>query len=250
MKRLLVALVVVGPVTLLAGGLAATSARATETCAYDALTQTVRIVFGAPDTASVTADSAGNIRVAGHDCGGATTTNTTAVTLTGSVGNDTADLKLSGGVFPGIAFHVDLGGGGQDRLRIFGSHGHDHVVMGSNGINLDADHATAPDVLLIHTESVLINGDSGPDVISGNGGDGTGRPAKIALRLYGGGGNDTVIGGAGNDVIEGNDNNDHLYGKAGSDIILGNKSDDYIDGGPGIDHCHGGQGANRLVNCP
>jgi Ca2+-binding RTX toxin-like protein len=236
-------------VVTLAWGLNATAARATESCGYDAQTQVVRIVFGAPDTASVTIDSTGNIRVSGQKCGDATTTNTTAVRITGSAGNDTADLKLSGGDFPGIKLHIDLGGG-HDRLRIFGGHGHDHIVIGSNGINLDADNLLIPDVLLAHTESVLINGDSWPDVISGNGGDGTGRPTKIPLRLYGGGGNDTAIGGIGNDVIEGNDNNDRLYGKTGSDIILGNKGDDYIDGGPGLDHCHRGLGTNQLVNCP
>lgn len=240
---------VIGLVVALAGTLDATSSLATDSCAYDAQTQTVRIVFGAPDTTSLTLDTAGDIRVSGQKCGAATITNTTAVRITGSAGNDTADLKLSGGAFPGIKFHIDLGGG-QDRLRIFGGHGADHVVIGSNGINLDADNLLVPDALLAHTESVLINGDSGPDVISGNGGDGTGRPTKIPLRLYGGGGNDTAIGGAANDVIEGNDNNDRLYGKTGSDIILGNKGDDYIDGGPGIDHCHPGIGTNQLVNCP
>ncbi len=227
----------------------APAARAAPSCAYDAAARTVAVQFAAPETVGVVTDSDGYIRVAGLRCEGATVSNTETVDITGSGGDDTADLKLSGGDFPGIVFRVGLGAG-ADRVRIFGGSGQDHVVVGADGVNLAADAASAVDVTMTGVESILVNGDPGPDTLSGHGGYGTGDPTDVRLVLFGGGGTDVLTGGVAGDLIAGNDNGDTLLGKAGPDLLMGNKGGDDLNGGAGTDRCLGGRGTDTRVNCP
>ncbi len=220
------------PLVGLVGG--AAPAVATPTCAYDSGTQTMSATFAAPDTVAISLATDGSFRVNGLGCSGASLANTTTVDITGSAGNETADIKLTGGPYTGVVFHVDLGSG-HDLLRIFSTSGADHVVAGLDGIDLEADTHQQVDVTTVNVESLLINGDSGPDTLSGDGGFGTGLANTIPTTLMGSGGTDTLIGGAGNDVLFGGDNSDSLNGMAGNDILIGNSGSDTMLGGTGFD---------------
>ena len=245
MRRL--ALTALLPLAIFWAG-SASPAHSAPTCTYDPSTGTVSIQFAAPDIASVGTTADGYIQVSDQHCSGATVSNTSTIDITGSSGDDDADIKLAGGDFPGIVFHVDLGAG-SDRLRVFGGPGADDIVVGQDGINLAAATSSTVDVTLAGVEKILINGDPGPDYLSGAGGDGTGGPTSIPLVMYGGGGDDTVIGGSGNDFLEGNDNDDHLAGRAGNDTLYGNKGNDFLNGGSGHNSCLGGQGTNVVHHC-
>ena len=52
-------------------------------------------------------------------------------------------------------------------------------------------------------------------------------------KLYGEGGNDTLIGSAGNDMLFGGDGDDKLYGGDGDDVLDGGAGNDYLEGGRG-----------------
>jgi len=61
------------------------------------------------------------------------------------------------------------------------------------------------------------SGDSGPDVLVGQGNDDT---------LTGGGGDDLQIGGGGNDSIDGGTGGDNIHGGAGADLLRGGTGND------------------------
>ena len=59
-------------------------------------------------------------------------------------------------------------------------------------------------------------------------------------RMYGYGGNDTLIGGPKNDDLYGGSDNDDLYGGSGHDDLYGGSGNDYLDGQSGNDYLSGG----------
>ena len=78
----------------------------------------------------------------------------------------------------------------------------------------------------------------------------------MPTRLYGSGGDDTIIGGrgkdriyggSGDDFIQGGNNRDIIYGEAGSDTLEGQLGNDYLDGGDDNDTLTGGQGIDRHI---
>ncbi len=217
-------------------GSAGATANAASACSYDSsiATATISMAPGATTPTRIQVGAGGQLEVTGASCQGATVANTQRVLVLGTDAADTFDISLAGGPFTGIALTVNLGAG-NDQLRVFGTSGNDHLVIGSAGIDLDPDTSRGPDVMLVSVESVLANGLAGSDVISGQGGGTDGGPDSIPLTLIGAGGNDTLTGGAGNDTITGNDNNDVLDGKGGNDLLFGNKGSDVIIGGTGFD---------------
>lgn len=66
-------------------------------------------------------------------------------------------------------------------------------------------------------------------------------------RIYGAGGNDTIIAGNGIDHIEGNAGNDSIIGNAGDDRIFGGSGNDTLIGGAGRDLLHG-QAGNDFID--
>ncbi len=228
---------VIAAALLLAASVAAAgvpAAKGASECSYQSSTRIVTVDLNsvAPSARVEVSDS--HIEVGGSDCGKATTANTDQVVVNGTDGPDVVDISLAGGAFTGVPIAIALGES-QDQVRVFATSGHDHIVVGSAGIDLDPDVARGPDVTLTGVESLLVNGLSGSDAISGQGGAGDGTPTTIPLTLTGAGGNDTLVGGAGNDLISGNDNDDVLDGKGGDDLLFGNKGSDVIRGGAGFD---------------
>ena len=233
MKPIIAAVLLFAACTLAAG---APSARAASACSYDSSTGTagINLVPGSATPLRIEVGAGGKIDVGGSECGAATVTNTQRVLVLGTDAPDTFDISLAGGPFTGIAFTVNLAAG-HDQVRVFGTTGDDHIVIGAPGIDLDPDTSRGPDVTLVSVESILVNGLAGADAISGQGGTADGAPDSIPLTLTGAGGNDTLTGGAGNDTISGNDNDDVLDGKGGNDLLFGNKGSDVIRGGAGFD---------------
>jgi Ca2+-binding RTX toxin-like protein len=206
-------------------------------------------------------------------CTGGQATVTTVDTI--NVGLDGPDagvqaftIDLSGGPFaPGqtvetsgvneIEFNVDLGTGGGDRLVVSGSSGPDTITFGSSGAALNADND--PEVTTATIDLWVALGLGGDDVISGQGGNGTGSPTTIPVGSStfptdGGEGNDTISGGnsATGDVLFDtgastldDPDNDTLNGFEGPDDLFAGPGDDTLDGGNGNDEENGGFGDDR-----
>ena len=204
-------------------------------CSYQSASRTIDVGLSNGDgTTRIEVASDGRIRVGPSKCGAASVTNTDTINVEGTDGPDHVDISLRDGPFTGIVFHLALAGG-RDQLRVFGTVGNDRMIVGAAGLDLDALTHPGPDVTLGGVESVLLNGLAGKDVLSGQGGAGSGAPTKIPLNLIGAGGNDHLTGGAGPDILSGNDNTDVLDGKGGNDLLFGNKGSDTIRGGQGFD---------------
>jgi hypothetical protein len=139
----------------------------------------------------------------GVDCVVSTGVTQTAVTVTGTPGDDTIDCS---GASPGKT--ID-GFGGNDTITgtqfvdiITGGEGNDTITgLGGNDI---------------------LDGNEGNDTISGGEGDDI---------ITGSEGNDTLSGEGGNDFVDGGNDDDVLSGGAGVNTLIG---------GPGTDTCNGG----------
>jgi Ca2+-binding RTX toxin-like protein len=94
------------------------------------------------------------------------------------------------------------------RIIVNGSGGNDRIDLSRVGV------------------SVVVNGDSGRDQITGGRGND---------KLSGGDNGDVIHGKAGNDTISGGDGDDLLFGDDGNDSIKGDKDLDSLRGGDGDD---------------
>ena len=88
------------------------------------------------------------------------------------------------------------------------------------------------------SDSDVLRGFYGVDVISGLGGDD---------QIFGYAGNDILDGGEGADYIEGGTGDDSIFGGSGNDYLSGDTGNDIIDGGVGDDTLFGGNGADTYV---
>jgi Ca2+-binding RTX toxin-like protein len=127
-------------------------------------------------------------------------------------------------------------------LTVNAGGGNDTVTFNS------ADDALVPnDASIMNSQSVVINGDAGNDILIGaaalndvmNGG--TGEDV-----VNGRGGNDTLGGDADNDVLLGGGGDDNLFGGDGDDRVKGQGGTDSVGGGAGDDTIEGGAGTSSL----
>lgn len=249
-----------------AGSLAHPGWAHAESCTYDPGTKAV--------TASITAGSGATLVVALGElrfgavpasCGGATTTNTDSITITGGAGTtETLVLDHRGGVFgpgataesntPEIEIAAALGDA-ADRVVVYGTEGPDYFAAGQNGFatsddgDVDITFSPAAFQLEVH----LLGGD---DYFNGRGESGAGLHFLGPIVLTGGPGNesllrgssepDTIDGGAGNDVLRGQEGNDTLDGGEGDDSLGGGGDDDILIGGPGVDEFTGSSGDDTI----
>jgi Ca2+-binding RTX toxin-like protein len=220
-------------------------------CDYDPTTKTVTATFDAATAGQFYVD-AGKIMADSAQCETATVTNTDTIVVNGSppVGDDEEPreevfVNVSAGAFapgatdePGasdeIEFHLDLGVTSipdvKPALGIVGSNGPDSIVMGgdpvggpkvnlnayeSDGIDADIDFAQ-PAVAVID-----LRGQGGADILSTQGGYGTGtttlRP-NIAV-VSGGAGDDDLFSDGLQDLRPG-PGDDDLMGYAGPDTVV------------------------------
>ncbi|HEV2747539.1 MAG TPA: calcium-binding protein [Allosphingosinicella sp.] len=164
--------------------------------------------------------------------------------ITGEEGHDT----LSGGAgddrLSGFYGNDHLSGGdGDDRLSYFvgtdvldGGEGSDTASV-TGTIDLANDTQLGGALTLLSIENLIgfghgniFYGDEGPNILETTFGENH--------RLYGRGGDDSLIGGFGAD---------RLHGGAGADTIDGGFDADYLDGGEGADMIDGGFDADHLI---
>jgi Ca2+-binding RTX toxin-like protein len=131
-----------------------------------------------------------------------------------------------------IELTVDIGAPGRVSVRVNGFLR--RFTLGEiNEINIQAGQGD--DVIKIDNGKVEL---TTPTRMYGSGGDDT---------ILGGRGKDRIYGGAGADFIQGGNNRDVLYGEAESDSLNGQLGFDYLDGGDDNDTLTGGDGVDRHI---
>ena len=247
-------------------GLAVTASAAT--CTFTAPTVTIDVVAGETVTIARNGDA---IAVNGTACGAATVTTTDSIVVTASGAPNEIAIDLTGGRFqPGAAaepdgdseieFTVTLPTG-SPILRVIGTAEADSFALGEGGINLNADEATGDaDVTISGTPAITIEGAEADDVLSVDGGAGTGAAGPGAT-LQGGAGDDYILAGVGGSAFDGGDGTDTVDFSAstggvavdlhagtaqgqGSDTIAAIEN---VTGSPGNDEIVGDDLANVLA---
>ena len=200
--------------------------------------------------------------------GSPTTLNTNSISihnLAGRLDNDVLIINPAGfepGSVPEagddeIEFFVNLNNGGLSDLEVLTEPG-GRLEFGTSGINANGGpDEDQPDADIIHNDSSsTLSGSGGPgtDIITAQGGPGSGGPLSRAVLLTGGSGSDVVFGGNGDDRLQGDDGADELRGFGGRDTVTGGPdantllaggegndeilpgtAGDPVDGGPGVD---------------
>lgn len=161
--------------------------------------------------------------------------------LSGAAGNDT--LK-SDGYYEDEGNEYDAlnGGAGDDLLSIGsgdtanGQAGTDRLEANFAGSTLNEtyairqeSHTFANGARVSGVESLLYQGGSGADAITGGDLEDTLRGGDGDDQLSGGGGYDSIQGGNGNDRLNGGGGDDIFYGGAGNDVLIGGAGDDRFD---------------------
>ncbi len=187
------------------------------------------------------------------DCGDATTSNTSLITVLGTDVNDliVIDDQGPGGPFP-TDIEMDLRGrDGADRVWFWDTDTGNTYRFGVAGGVLagDRDGTGNPTLTFRSVQEVLVDAAGGRDILTGSPGGAFDGPYSGRLTLFGEGGVDKLVGGSARDYMEGGNRGDDLRGKAGADDLRGGYGDDALDGGPGEDSCQGGPGDDTKVNC-
>jgi len=235
-------------------------------CTHSGTTDTITIDAGqtasvgidtapAPDT--IEFDDDATPFTAGTTCGDVS--NTTLIAVTGSTGNETFVIDLSGGAFPAaINFTIDMLAG-TDALTINGSSGADTIEFGANGVDLDNDDAAdvtdpTPPGVPAGVETFTVNAAAGGDTVTGSGSTGLGAAFASGLTFNGDAGTDTIGGGSGNDTLNGGADADTLTyaGFTGAITVDLSLATAQVTGGAGTDtlsafeNATGGSGADTL----
>ena len=226
-------------------------------CAYDAALHDVHAISDVASGSFLRVGPGGEILADGAVCvsaanEAATILNTDTIAI-GATGDGAAvGIDLSGGPFsPGftdeplstsdeIEFVLLLPG---DSLpAVLGSDGPDHLVVGTAGINLNADEPDDDVNVTIGpgTPTVTLGGGGANDVLTSAGGAGTGLSYAAVTLLDGGDGTDTIVGGDSRDVEFGGPETDELDGGGGTDSLFGGNGFDILTGGAGDDQLDGG----------
>ncbi len=244
----------IGAVALAAVATAPQVASASVSCSYDAGGHWVSVKLDADgDHASLAVDAAQKIAVDGVPCGAATVNNTDVIFVGDLSAGGAAKFEIdasSRSFAPGLSdegfdgeieWLVGLGDG-IDTLTVRGGAQRAAIVLGTAGINLDADElGVDTDVSLVDVDKVVVHGGPGSDWISGHGGAGTSNPYTGALSLYGGPGDDELEGGE-------NENWDtYIDAGAGDDLLVAGSRGDALMGGAGDDTIVGGAGLDEAV---
>lgn len=241
-------------------------APAANTCVYHADQKAVAATVSPNGTATLAVVS-GQIRFgASHvPCGAATSVSTDTIYVYGSAGaKERLVVNLTGGPFtPGATAEasgsseieiVTSLGGPNDEILVLGSVADETLVAGSAGMafNNDGDAdltSTTPPAY------IELQGGGGRNVLTAQGGFGTGgafagrttiMAGALGDELHGGNGDDLLVGGAGNDAISGYVGVDQLWGLGGNDTQNGGDGNDALIGGAGIDSLSGGNGDDLL----
>jgi Ca2+-binding RTX toxin-like protein len=154
----------------------------------------------------------------------------------GTAGGDGAVFEVTGAPFVSSSFATLANG----VLTVNGTNGDDTITLSTDGTNLTAslDGTPVQSFALSSITSVVVNGNSGNDLITIDPGQNVAWPSSLGVSVSGGPGDDTITGGPGPDT---------LFGGLGNDSIGGGPGDDYIKGAQGDDTLVGGQGNDYLI---
>ena len=149
-------------------------------------------------------------------------------------------------------------------VAVSGTTGDDRMTVGSSGLDVDQDKDVDVQVFGDGTRW-LLDGGEGNDLLSAQGGHGTGDALVTGVTLTGDAGDDRLIGGRGDDVLVGGTGSDTLQGRSGNDQLAaldlvptpgvdvdahdtldGGNGNDELIGGPGQDVLSGGMGDDLL----
>lgn len=275
----------------LVGAIPAPPAWAAPICLFDQMIGRVDVAVAEGDVATI--GRAGDaIALDSTPCDTATVSNTETIAVTGTGTPVEVRIDLSGGVLaPGLTTETDGGTSeieisitlptGSPTLRITGTAVTDTVVVGSAGINLNADEAT-PDVDLTISGSpiIFVEGGDGADTLSVAGGTAEGSAVPSAI-LAGDAGDDLLLAGSGPNTLDGGEGTDtadyaaatqllladlgavralhadgsidvlaaieNLTGSPGDDTIIGDAGDNVLRGGAGNDVLDGADGNDELT---
>lgn len=185
---------------------------------------------------------------------------TRTVVITGSSGNDVAEVRQLGSSVVISLATADgrssrtIAASSVARIAFTGLSG-DDTFTNLTGVPSRADGGPGMDLLRGgRAADELIGGDDG-DVLRGGAGNdrlvgGSGRDELLgdegADALWGGVGGDSMHGGRGNDGVFGEDGDDVLHGGGENDAVIGGKGGDELFGGPGSDSLDAGEGDDRL----
>jgi hypothetical protein len=255
------------PVTVAVTDAEAATATDVPTCSFNATKHTMTVsMTGAETSARISRSSDDRLLVNADLCESslgkaATVYNTRIVRVTGSEGEQSVNLDLSGGQLapgfgdePGASDEIEVVlklGSGTDVVHLTAGDTASDVRAGTkrdgiSRLNLNADETDGvdPDVTMRSVESVIFHGGVMNDRFIGTGGVGTGRMLAVRTVLIDElGGNDLLVGGRGNDSITDNTSvvdSDTLRGGPGADVISVYDPDttgDLVDAGPGADTC-------------
>ncbi len=279
-RRLLVTAAVLAVASV---GLALPAAAAS--CTFTAPTVTIEVAQGETATIARTGEV---ITLNGTPCEAATVTTADSIVVNATGAPTEIAIDESGGRFePGltpepdgseIEFTLNLGTA-TPVLRIVGGADADSIVVGADGINLNAGETTGDVDVMVPAGGPVITvlGGAGDDRLSVAGGAGTGEPSPGATLqgedgadlLQAGTGGSAFDGGAGTDTIDyailsgvtvdlaagtagatGTDTVtavENVTGSPGNDTITGDDQANVLAGGDGNDTIDGGGEADTLL---
>jgi Ca2+-binding RTX toxin-like protein len=232
---------------------------ALESCAYDPGTKQITASITSGSEATLKVKSSGELwfGLSPSACGGATTTNTDLITVSGDAGTvEKLTVDMSEGFIgpgfssesnlPEIEFNVNLGDAADGFTVIGQATAGDRMAAGLSGFsfNSDGDLDVAFSPLPSH---MTITGGAGVNFLTARGGWGAGLAYPGNTTITGGGSDDELNGGNGNDAITGGDGNDFVNGYGANDTLLGQAGNDRLSGGDGDDTITGGAGADDLI---
>lgn len=154
--------------------------------------------------------------------------------LVGRAGNDT----MAGGT-GNDTYYVDALG---DMVQ-------ENIGEGTDLVRASLSYTLSPNVengLLTGTGDFQMVGNALANRIWGNGGNNTIVSYEGDDTVYAGGGNDAVAGYLGNDVLYGGIGGDALSGEQDDDTLNGESGDDGLSGGSGADTLNGGDDTDSL----
>lgn len=214
----------------------AAHAQTAATCSFDGATATLTITVDG--IAASVNTGAGQIRLNGVDCTGATSTTTDTILVNGGALID--QVTFSGRYTPGLTPEGVGGseieivfalGGGKDNVRINFTSNPDVVTFTANGIDVGNDGDE--DITTAGVEQVR------PYTLGGN--------DTIDATLYTGGGTLYPWAGEGDDTVYGSAQVDWIFGEGGVDTMYGGAGNDKLTGGPGDDFYYGEDGNDKFV---
>src|SRR4051794_2764605 len=248
---------------LAAGGLGALAsplaARAANSCGYDPATRQLTVDSDGSSSLNTFAGSIYLLPGGPGTCGAATTANTDSIVV--HVPQD-AGFLLVGRFAPGATpeplgeSEIEITVHGASHLGVsLGDDAPQHLTYGAKGVAVDDDADL--DVRAADTTSITTTTGAGDDVVSGQGGRGTGGTYPGFVNVRGGDGDDALTGGLGGSVLEGGPGSDtlraagpgrdRLLGQADDDTLLAaDGSRDIVNGGPGSDRAHVDEGLDRV----